>query len=59
MSWRLLDDLDVQLAEDAPQRRLKLRSLIASIGVEFEKERMEAEQGRHKEDAAKTYSGSE
>ena len=40
------------MAEDAPQSRLKLRSLIASIGVEFEKEWIETKERRHDENAA-------
>ena len=33
-----LDDFQVHLAQDGAERRLELRSLIAAIGVELEKE---------------------
>ena len=38
--------------EDLLQRALKLFALIAAVGVELEQERIEAEQGRHQQDAA-------
>ena len=51
-SIRSLDDLQVHLTQDAAEGSLELRSLVASIGVELEKERIEAEQTRHDENAA-------
>ena len=38
-----LDDLDIDLAADSRQSFLELRSLVATIGVEFQQERKRAE----------------
>jgi hypothetical protein len=46
------DDLDVHALENAAQRILELRPLISAIGVELQKEGIEAEQRRHQEHAA-------
>src|ERR1700722_13233203 len=46
------DDPDVHALENGPQRILELRPLIAAIGVELQKEGIEAEQRRHQEHAA-------
>ena len=40
------------MAQDTLKRRLELRPLVASIGVELEKKGIEAEQARHDENAA-------
>ena len=45
------DDLDVHALESGPQRILELRPLISAIGVQLQKEGMEAEQCRHQEHA--------
>jgi hypothetical protein len=49
---RALDDLDVHGVDDALQAGLKLRPLIASIGMELGEEGEHAEQRRHDEHAA-------
>ena len=48
------DDLDVHALENDPQRILELRPLISAIGVELQKEGIEAEHRRHQEHAAVT-----
>ena len=40
------------MSHNPAERRLKLRSLIAAIGVKLEKKRIESEQARHDENAA-------
>ena len=47
-----LDDLDVDLAEDGRQSFLELRSLVATIGVEFQQEGKRAEYRAHQKHAA-------
>ena len=49
---RSFDDFQIHLAQDTLKRRLELRPLVASIGVELEKKGIEAEQARHDENAA-------
>ena len=47
-----LDDLDVDLAEDGRQSFLELRSLVATIGIEFQQEGKRAEYRAHQKHAA-------
>jgi hypothetical protein len=47
-----LDDRDADLAADAAQSVLELRSLVAAVGIELEQERMQAEQRAHQQHAA-------
>ena len=47
-----LDDLEVDAGENAFQRALEFRPLVASIGEELDQEREGAEQGRHQQRAA-------
>ena len=49
---RALDDFDVHLRQYLLHGSAKRRALIAAIGVEFQQERMHAEQGRHDKRAA-------
>ena len=46
-----LNDLDVDLPADPAQGLLKLRPLIAAVGVEPQQEREQAEQRAHQQDA--------
>ena len=46
------DDFEVDLTDDFLERALELPALIAAVGVELEKERVEAEQSRHEQRAA-------
>jgi hypothetical protein len=47
-----LDDLHLDVTAYPPQPLLKLRSLIASVGVELQQEREQAEQRRHHQHTA-------
>ena len=47
-----LDDLHVDLAADALQSLSKLRPLVATVGVELQQEREQAEHRAHQQDAA-------
>jgi hypothetical protein len=47
-----LTDFDIHTLQNAPKTILEARTLISSIGVELEKEGIEAKQGGHEEDAA-------
>ena len=47
-----LDDLDIHTLQNAPKTVPEARALISAIGVELEKEGIEAEQGGHEEHAA-------
>ena len=47
-----LDDLDLDLAADAAQSAPELWPLIATVGVELQRERVEAEQRAHEQHAA-------
>ena len=53
-SIRALDDLHIHLRHDFLDGAAKLRPLIAAIGVEFQKERIEAKHRRHEQCAAIT-----
>ena len=46
-----LDDFDIHALEDTSKTVLEPCALISAIGVELEKERIEAEQGGHEEHA--------
>ena len=46
-----LDDLDVDLAADPLQSLLKLRALVAAVGVELQQKREQAEQRAHQQHA--------
>ena len=47
-----LDDLDVHLPHGLEQALFELRALIASIGIEFQQKREQAEQAGHHQHAA-------
>ena len=49
---RTFDDFQADAGQRSLHSRLKLRPLIAPIGVELQQKRMKAEQGRHQQDAA-------
>lgn len=49
---RALDDLHLDLPHGPLQTTLKLRSLVATVGVKLEQEGVEAEHGRHQKHAA-------
>lgn len=49
-----LDDLEVHLPQNGPQSGLESGALISAIGIELEKEGVEAEQGGHHKHAAIT-----
>jgi len=49
---RALDDFEVDAREDFLHRALELASLIAAVGVKFEKKWIESEQGRNDQGAA-------
>src|SRR6185312_13067977 len=47
-----LDDLNVDLREDAGERITKLGPLISAVGIEFHQEREQSKQGCHQHGAA-------
>ena len=49
---RTLDDLDIHPTQDLLHRSLKLRPLVAAVGIELQQERKRAEQARHQQRAA-------
>ncbi len=51
---RTLDDFHVDLAADSGQPFLELRSLVAGVGIEFQQERMHAEQRAQQQHTAVT-----